>query len=94
MQACGLAPLDIVSARKCLSPPGGARPAAHSTICPFAGRTPQKASARPGSVRAPPGGLGHFLALVMCPGARPHARMAVYGRRWPTYAISARSRFS
>eukprot|EP00964_Phaeocystis_antarctica_P107219 scaffold71979_cov59-Phaeocystis_antarctica.AAC.1 len=41
------------------------------------------ASARPGAVRAPPGGLGHFLALTMSKGARPHAHMAAYSPRWP-----------
>ena len=39
-------------------------------------------SARPGAVRAPPGGLGHIRALAISKGAGPHAHVARYGRRW------------
>ena len=42
------------------------------------------ASARPGAVRAPPGGLGQFLAIVMSTRAKLHAHIAAYGRRWPS----------
>ena len=49
---------------------------------------------RPGAVRAPTGGSGHFLALQIPAVAEAHARAGGYGLRWPrsTYAISARSR--
>ena len=32
--------------------------------------------ARPGTVRAPPGGLGHIQALMISTGAGPHAHVA------------------
>jgi len=49
---------------------------------------------RPGAVRAPTGGSGHFMALQIPTGAGEHARIERYGLMWPrsTYSISARSR--
>ena len=51
-------------------------------------------SARPGTVCAPTGGSGHFLALIISTRAGSHAYVVVYGLRWPrgTHTISARSR--
>ena len=49
---------------------------------------------RPGAVRAPTGGSGHFLALQISPRSEAYPCVVGYGLRWPrvTYAISARSR--
>ena len=55
----------------------GSRP-----ICPPGPQPHKLASARPGAVRAPPGGLGHIWALAISKGAGPHAHVARYGRRW------------
>ena len=41
------------------------------------------ASARPGAVRAPPGGLGPFQALVISTRARLHAHLASFRPRGP-----------
>ena len=49
---------------------------------------------RPGAVRVPTGGSGHFPALKTSTGAGAHAYIKGYGLMWPrsTYSISARSR--
>ena len=55
------------------------------------GPQPHKlASARPGAVCAPPGGLGRFLAIVISTKTKLHAHVASYGPRGAldTYAIS------
>ena len=55
------------------------------TYGPIYGVGPDKgklASARLGTVRASPGGLGQIQALTISKGAGPHAHIAPYGRRW------------
>ena len=53
------------------------------------------ASARPGAVRALPGGLGQFLAIAIRKGSKLHAHIAGFGPKWPpgTHEISTRSQF-
>ena len=83
IRACGLAPGHIISARKCRGPPGGARTAPGRALA-FCGVRPAKGQiVECAAGRAPPGGLRHFLALTISKGARPHARVAAYGRRCP-----------
>ena len=73
-------------------------PAAHSPKMAVGGRAAEGKlpDARPGVVRALPGGSGQTLALIISARARLHAHVAANGRRWPpgTYAISPRSRLS
>ena len=56
----------------------GSRP-----ICPPGPQPHKLASARPGAVRAPPGGLGPFQALAISTRARLHAHVARFGPRGP-----------
>eukprot|EP00964_Phaeocystis_antarctica_P103865 scaffold69101_cov48-Phaeocystis_antarctica.AAC.1 len=58
------------------------RPAAHSPIYGVGAREGKLESARPGAVRAPPGGLGHLRVLAISKGAGPHAHLARYGHWW------------
>ena len=68
----------------------GTRPA----LSLFGRRLAARVHPRPGAVRPPTGGSGHFMALQIPTGAGEHACVVRCGLRWPrsTYAISARSR--
>eukprot|EP00964_Phaeocystis_antarctica_P000656 scaffold357_cov66-Phaeocystis_antarctica.AAC.2 len=59
-------------------------PGRASVNLPSAAPTPLFGECAAGRRSRSPGRTGtHFLALTISKGARPHARVAVYGPRWP-----------